>query len=457
MNTHFYFDNMKRIILLSLLCVAALAACDDGSGVNYGSVVELPEDPIVEKPVYTYIWARPHTPDTSANLPRVMFKTYDCSLPLFDNGQKVIVGNVNGGLNCLETDSGSVVWSCRLFDTPDEALTNPIVDYIIASTDEWMVINIDSTEFIKIDLKMGNVLGRCQMPVKVTSRMTKDGDDCFYVTAKEQVYKVTLNNMECTLFSFNGEFRDDIKLYPFPYSRNNEKYYFIHEIIKYPIQNIYFYRGYVYLVNTIGDTLYSIKIQDDFEDNPFLIAPTYVTHIDEHDGEVYLFTRKSYIYRFLVFNWDSMKVVCKDIILNNLSRKFRYHEFDNDALIYHMGYSKELEHEGYIGEYMIIDTKARKYRRKITDRPCGTKTFDGFSYVAKDHCFSVRECYSDYEYFRVPLNGMVSVSENNDRTYDSYEITISKKTNGNEFVVFASETMIYCFPTVYLKEGRLKF
>ena len=106
---------------------------------------------------------------------------------------------------------------------------------------------------------------------------------------------------------------------------------------------------------------------------------------------------------------------------------------------------------------MIVDTKARKYSRKITERPCGTKTFGGISYFAKDDCFCSGKCYSDYEYFRVPLNGKVSANEYNDRNYDSYEITISKKDNGSGCVIFASETMIYCFPIVKLVDGRVEF
>lgn len=456
---------MKRTIILFLLCVAALAACkdDEPAKPNYAKTYGLILD-------YPYIWAKPLMSDTADRARCLRFNTYDYSLPLFDNGQKVIVGNINGGITCLETENGNEVWTCRILDSPEEASSKAILDFIIASTEDWMVINVDSIDFIKIDLRTGNILGRCKSHTKTSARMIQDEDECFYLTIKEQVYRVTISNMEYKPFSFNGVFISNIKYFPFPCVHNNEKYYFVMKSDK----NNVWDRSIdsLYLINSAGNMIYKTLLKRPWGKITDCLP---ITSIVEYNNETYLFRiNDNSALGVIIFNWDSMRVVydSSQLVISTA----RYYSFIHNMInmiefyatsIYNYTEDYEIEEDEICRFYIDYKSFGGGFDK---GNQRGRFQYEDIEYFLKDQYFIARkwgltpdrdvkiwtplvDCNSNakvidaeqFEQVHDIETGMAFYTMLSYKT-NAYPRTIAKNAVGNSVIVFMSEDMVFCFP-----------
>lgn len=411
---------MKRIILL-LCSIFVIAACTvDELNTAFSEPITDQNGVIIDH--YPYLWARAHSADSAGTTARIVFKTPDCSLPMFDNGGKVIVGNVYGGITCLETESGNVVWTCKL---TDEFFTKPILDYIIASTEEWIILNMDG-EFIKVDLKEGKVLARCTIASHAKSRMLRNGDICFYLSGKFNVYRVGCTNLIARV----DEAFDEMKIYEhvavIPYSRNNESYRFIQEVTN----------------STDGYNVKFFLLSNDMAsyDTLFVSLLTkqknveYIENIDEYNGEIYLFKPHS----FEVFDWEKKMIITENITSNELN--YRYHEFYKDRLICHFD-NKQYHDDEVIYNIKTGDiTGTRSYT-------CGSKIFDNIKYLPKGNYLRAVDANTQQRLLFVRLIGTNFTTESDSfHEYEAYEHAIGKNAAGRTNVVFATEDLVYCYP-----------
>ncbi|MBR7068684.1 MAG: hypothetical protein IKI28_10245 [Bacteroidales bacterium] len=457
---------MKRTIILFLLCMAALAAC---------SVDELP--PLSNEPIrdlngaiianYPYLWAHSHVTDTTAKqYTRFEFKTYDCTFPMFDNGRKVIVGNIYGGISCLNTDNGSEVWNCKLLDNPADFFTPPILDYFVASTEQWLIINMDGV-FVKIDLKNGEILGKCALESNKASRMHRDSDECFYLSGKTDVYRVDCQNM--TALKVN--IFDDTKIHEYvsviPYSYNNKKYFFVQEIV---VDEIFsdewnWSSVFSYLLSANkSDTLFnfpkvSVRVIDKFKEI-FL-------SIDDIDNETYLFTGHG----FKIFNWDSMNVVLNlklrydQIGILSIDQNYRYHEVYDDKLVCHFD-NETYYYDEYVFAFReIVDVpidknddgtyyyiKSKNIVRKSKDKTCGSHVIDGIVYLARKDYLIATEFDNSTRLMNMYIgNDNLNVSDNLVLTTDfddsdSHEHAFGRNSQGISFYTVVTDDNVFCFP-----------
>lgn len=415
---------MKRITIIMLLGIICLAACtvDDLSSV-FDEPITDENGVIIDR--YPYLWARQHNADSTGTAARVEFRTFDFSLPVFNNGGKVIVGNIYGGITCLETDGGKVVWTCKL---TDEFFTKSILDYIIASTEEWIILNMEG-EFIKVDLKEGKVLARCTIASHANSRMFRDGDVCFYLSGRSNVYRVGCINLIARV----DETFDDTKIYEhvaiIPYTRNNESYRFIQEV-------------------TMGTVGYNVKLYllpDNMGSNDTLYVSLltkqhnveYLENIYEYNGEVYLF--KSY--GFDVFDWGNKEVIHQYKYASE--KTYRFHEFHNDKLVFHI----------YKGSFydIIIDANNKTlltgydmYGQEVY----GAKSFDGYAYISSNNRLKIYH----FDNRGIVLN--INLSQKNPNSVSGttavkdvyHEFAVFKNAVGKTIVVNATDDMVFCYP-----------
>ena len=413
-----------------LLGLFSFAACtvDDLSSV-FDEPIRAWQGIIVDR--YPYLWARQHSADSTGTAARVEFRTYDFSLPVFNNGGKVIVGNIYGGITCLETDGGKVVWSCKL---TDEFFTKSILDYIIASTEEWIILNMEG-EFIKVDLKEGKVLARCTIASHANSRMFRDGDVCFYLSGRSNVYRVGCTNLIARV----DETFDDTKIYQhvaiIPYTRNNESYRFIEEVtMGTDGNNVKLYLLHDNMVS--NDTLYMSVLT---KKQKYL---EYIENIDEYNGEIYLF----YPCGFDVFDWEKKEIIHQENInqenINSMSW-YRYHEFHKDKLVLHDA-SKDL----------MFDTSSKTETETsgaytfLSWNDFTAKSFDGYAYVLRNNKLKI--LYFDGR--GVALN--IDLPQNSSNSFSGttavygkvHEFSVFKNAVGNTIVVIATDNMIFCYP-----------
>ncbi|MBR7068029.1 MAG: hypothetical protein IKI28_06900 [Bacteroidales bacterium] len=420
---------MKRIAIIMLLSLFSLAACtvNDLSSV-FDEPITDENGVIIDR--YPYLWARLHNADSTGTTARVEFRTYDYSLPVFNNGGKVIVGNIYGGITCLETDGGKVVWTCKM---TDDFFTKSILDYIIASNEEWIILNMDG-EFIKVDLKEGKVLAKCTIASHAKSRMYRDGDICFYLSGRSNVYRVGCTN----LIAHVDETFDDTKIYEhvaiIPYTRNNESYRFIQEV-------------------TMGTGGYNVKLYllpDNMGSNDTLYVSLltkqhnveYLENIDEYNGEVYLF--KSY--GFDVFDWENKEVIHQYKYASEMT--YWFHEFHNDKLVFHI-YKGSFYDMFYDMMFMMFDvnnkTSATGYvgSREIY----GAKSFDGYAYISRNNRLKIYH----FDNSGIVLN--INLSQKNPNSVSGttavkdvyHEFAVFKNAVGKTIVVIATDDMVFCY------------
>ena len=452
MNTQFYFDNMKRIIILSLLCVAALAACTvDELSVAFDEPTRNSEGTIIDN--YPYIWKHTYRTSTS-KVPHLEFKTFDCTLPLFDNGGKVIVGNINGGITCLETNSGNEVWTCVLLEDTKYVADCAIIDYIIASTEEWIIINLGGFYFVKIDLKTGKKLGVCEPQSMATFRMIKDGDERFFVTVKEQVYCVTTDNMTYKPFSFNGEFYSNRKIYPFPYIKDNEKYYFVEIVSKvmttltksdgtteeYPM-----YYESLCIINALGDTIFKTKLTNLADKRSPSSVPILISYITEYNGNIYMFTNQgsTYAHDIYIFNWESMNIVhhaefyARPIDAKpeyaSLAYQIRYHQFCNDNLFLHINKSEQRRFD---------NNDKETHTESIVCYGC--HIYENNIYIPHENYLKIRDYNTKKMLANIPINEYDFADSSND-TPNVYEHVIGKNSANETIIVIITDNDIVCY------------
>lgn len=458
---------MKRITIILLLSLFSLAAC---------TVDELP--PLSNEPIrdfdgviianYPYVWAHSHVTDTTAKqYTRFEFKTYDCTFPMFDNGRKVIVGNIYGGISCLNTDNGSEVWNCKLLDNPDVFFTPPILDYFVSSTEQWLIINMDGV-FVKIDLKNGAILGKCVIESNKASRMHRDSDEYFYLSGKTDVYRVDCQNMTAS----KVDIFDDNKIHEYvsvvPYTRNGKQYMFVQEMISHTPPKDEWSRCYV------SSFLLSPNEQKMTFDTLYAFPETYA-HIwnlsihsffvlDELDRETYLFMGNG----FEIFNWDSMKVVLSvktgadDIGNLDMEQYYRYHEIFGDKLVCYFDNNKGYYNDKYVFNYRInvnlFDRYSgtyfisKKLEKKSSSKSCGSTIFDGIDYLVRKEFLIAKEFESDNLLMQVyvgnkDMGEIVGFSLNNDLDKtEAHEHAIGKNTAGKTIIVFATDDKVFCYP-----------
>ncbi|MBR7068067.1 MAG: hypothetical protein IKI28_07095 [Bacteroidales bacterium] len=414
---------MKRIILL-LCSISVIAACTvDELNTAFSEPITDPNGVIIDH--YPYLWARSHSADSAGTTARIVFKTPDCSLPMFDNGGKVIVGNVYGGITCLETDSGNVVWTCKLID---EFFTKPILDYIIASTEEWIILNM-SGEFIKVDLKEGKVLGRCTIASHAESRMYRDGDICFYLSGNKSVYSVDCTSMDAAV---DNTF-DDVKFYVhvsiIPYTRNGERYRFIQEITSEASYygNEYCVKLYLLLDNMgLYDTLYkSSTIQKNIE---------YIVNIEEYNGEIYFFTTHG----FDVFDWED-KIISQQNVITKDYWCYINHEFYNNKMICRF---KDLDN---CISY-LYDVYNKTILSKNNNEVRASKIFDGIYYSFSCGFFDAFYFENNRQIIHLLLVDDYMKVENisADKCDEMYEHAIWSNNNKNHVIISTNDN-IFCF------------
>ena len=442
---------MKRITIIMLLGLFSLAACTvDELSTAFDEPIRNSEGTIIDN--YPYLWKHTYRTSTS-KAPRLEFKTFDYTLPMFDNGGKVIVGNINGGITCLETSSGNEVWKCVLLEDLKYVADCPIIDYIISSTEEWIIINLGGFYFVKIDLKTGKKLEVCEPSTNttVTSRMIKDGDDRFFVTIKEQVYSVTTENMVCKLFSFNGEFYSNRKIYPFPYIKDNEKYYFVEIVHKVMMtytnsdgtkEEYPWYYESLCILNSIGDTVFKTQLTNLAKKRSPSSVPILISYITEYNGDIYMFANhgSTYVHDIYIFNWESMKIVHRDEFyappidtkqeIARLAYQIRYQQFYDNLLFLHVNKSEQVKFN--------VNTKEFNDEDNVI---YGSHIYDGNIYIPSGNYLKIR----DYNTKKVLVNIPINENDFSAVSSDVYEHIIGKNSSNETIILIVTDNDIVCY------------
>ena len=415
---------MKRTLLFLLLGLASLAACTvDDLSTAFDEPITSENGVIIDH--YPYLWVRPHSADSAGTAARVEFKTFDYSLPMFDNGGKVIVGNTYGGITCLETTGGNVVWTCKL---TDDFLTKPILDYIIASNGQWIIVNMEGN-FIKIDLKTGKILGQCTIASHAKSRMYRDGDYQFYLAGKLVAYRVDCQSMIAVVDEMIDITIQYQHIAIIPFTHNNTHYKLVQEVT--PAEGV-FENIKTYIISK-NDTLYYNQTTTYNSD--------YIEYIDEYKSEIYLFNQSG----FTIFDLKTMSIVHQE---NNTSYiGYRYHEFYNDKLIYHN------RNESFIE--VVFDTNNRirliesdelglssdEYQIHLQNRfMLGTKLFDGIIYSSRGKFLKA----SEFETFRWLLKLEFNFTSSSDNKI--HPLAVGKNTSNKTIIVVDIDGMVLCYP-----------